>query len=225
MADPLLGQFPGRKGGPLATGTGLITEHPEIPALLAGLIHRCRGRADVDKREPTRIAVGQDGHSIADQMGTPSSDRTAFLDIPIRETPSRVERQALLFRNGPARGHPAPNLSQGIAGVDCGRSGRGEYSLHLIQMSSKRLDPLASEGPCALGQPVRRGGANRSGTPDHHVADRRCRLHVSPGPDQTEPVWEQPLLDQDNGIPGRIESNSAIVTDLATDQDVHRRTT
>jgi hypothetical protein len=37
-----------------------------------------------------------------------------------------------------------------------------------------------------------------------------------------EAMRKQPLLDQDNGVPNRIEFNGSEVTDLAADQDVHR---
>lgn len=223
VADALLGKLPCGEGGSLATGAGLITEHEEVPTLRLRLIHRGGGRADVDEGEPTGIAVGQDCHAIVEEVGAHPADRPAFLDVPIGETVGRFEGQALLFRNSPALGQRFPDLTQGIDGVHSGGSSIGKNSLNLIQVSSKGSEPIPSEVPCTLRQPISRRGANGTRTTDDHVANGRCRLTVAGCSNTMEAMRKQPLLDQDNGVPSRIEFNGSDVTDPAADHDVHRR--
>ena len=222
VADALLGKLPCGEGGSLATGAGLITEHQEVPTLSLGLIHWGSSRADVDEGEPARIAVGQHCHAITEEVGSHPADRPAFLDVPIGETMGRLEGQALLFRNRPALGQRFPDLTQGIDGVHSGGSSSGKNRLNLIKVSCKGSEPIPSEVPCTLRQPISRRGANGTRTSDDHVANGRCRLAVAAGSNTMEAMGKQPLLDQDNGIPSRMEFNGSEVTDLAADHDVHR---
>lgn len=223
VADALLGQLPCREGGSLATGAGLITEHQEVPSLRLGLIHWGGSRTDVDESEPTRVAVGQDCHAIADEVGTHLTNRPALLDVPISETLGCFQREVLLLRNRPSLGQNLSDLGQGIDGVHSGGAGTGKDRLHLIKMPGKGSEPIPSEVPCPLCQPVSRCRTNGTCTTDDHFADGRCRLTVSTGPNTMEAVGKQPLLDQDNGVPGGIEFDGSEMTDLAAGHDIHRR--
>jgi hypothetical protein len=156
-------------------------------------------------------------------MGTRTTDCPAFLNVPIGKTMGRLERQVLLRRNRLALGQHFPDLTQGVDRVHSGRTGGGENSLHLIEMSCKRSKPFPPEGPRTLGKTIGSGGTDSTGTPDDHVADGRCRLEVAAGPNTMKSVGQQPLLNQDNGVSGRIEFDGSEVTDLAADHDVHRR--
>jgi hypothetical protein len=222
VADALLGKLPCGEGGSLATGAGLIAEHQEVPTLRLSLIHRGGSRADVDEGEPTRIAVGQDCHAIAEEVGAHPADRPAFLDVPISETLGCFQREVLLLRYRPALGQRFSDLTQGVDGVHSSGSSSGKNRLNFIQVSCKGSEPIPSEVPCTLRQPVGRRGANGTRTSDDHVANGRCRLTVAGCSNTMEAMRKQPLLDQDNGVPNRIEFNGSEVTDLAADQDVHR---
>ena len=62
----LLREFPGGESGALGTGPGFIAEDVEFFALGLGGIHRGGGAADVDKRQPAGVAMGEDAHAVAD---------------------------------------------------------------------------------------------------------------------------------------------------------------
>lgn len=94
--------------------------------------------------------------------------------------------------------------------------------MNLIQVSCKGSEPIPSEVPCTLRQPISRRGANGTRTSDDHVANGQCRLAVAAGSNTMEAMGKQPLLDQDNSVPSGIEFNRPEVTDLAADHDVHR---
>ena len=99
----------------------------------------------------------------------------------------------------------------------------GKDRLHLIEMPGKGSEPIPPEVPRALCQPIGRRGPDRTGTADHHVADCRRRFLIVAHPNPVEPVWNQPLLDQDHRIAGSVEINGSEVTELAPDHDIHRR--
>src|SRR5204863_1927131 len=72
-----------------------------------------------------------------------------------------------------------------------------------------------------LGQTIGCRRANRPGPAHHHVANGPGRLAEIPRLDYEKFVWQQPLLDEQDGISLRIKSDRPKVARTATDSDVH----
>jgi len=78
MRNFLLREFPGGEGCTLRTRARFVAENVKFFALCLGGIHWRRGRANVHKRQPAGVAMGQDFHAITNQPGPVPADLFAM---------------------------------------------------------------------------------------------------------------------------------------------------
>src|SRR5262245_38475516 len=79
----------------------------------------------------------------------------------------------------------------------------------------------STEGANALRKSISGGCPNSTSAADHHVRDGPSGLLVRCGREDFEPMWQQPLVDQANDIPLRVECYSSEVLCAPAHGDFH----
>ena len=112
-----------------------------------GVIHRARGRAPIDRRDPAGVAVGQQAHGFAFWLlgcNVPNQSQTVFADLSvdfdvfIRDVMRQLERRSRTITGGQGPQcctAPVQCPSQ----VDCRRAGRVQAFPCRIHIRVRRI--------------------------------------------------------------------------------------
>ena len=121
MCDALLRQLPGCECSALATGACLIAKNVKPFSFgLRGIEGRCRS-ANIDEREPTRVAMGEDFHPIADERRAMPAYFPAMFNVFARKRFGCLTRELLALFYGSTGSDFCAHLQHGIDRIN----GRG----------------------------------------------------------------------------------------------------
>ena len=112
----LLRQFPGGQRRALGTRPGFIAKDMKFFALRLRGIHRRGGGANIHKRQPARVAMGQHVRARPNQSGPVPSDGFTMTNIVIGRFLRRRQRERLLFRHGTPGLHGCATPTMAFAG-------------------------------------------------------------------------------------------------------------
>ena len=221
VRDPLLRQFPGGQRAALATRPGLIAEHMEFFSLRLRGIHRGRGGADIDERQPAGVAMRQDLHAVADELRAVPADLFAMADVLVREFLRGGKREGLFLFDGIAAAHRRQHIVHRVDRIDSSRPRGFQGPVNGFNVGRKIFEMIATECPRALCQAVSRGGADRAGAAHDHVPDGIGRLPEIARGDDLEFVRKQALLDEQDGVFFRVKSDGPEMLFTSVESDVH----
>ena len=222
VGDALLGQFPGGQGRTLAARAGFVAEDVKAFALRLGGIDGRGGGADIHERQPAGVAVGEDAHAVANQLGAVPADGLAVLDVFVGELLGGRQRQRLLLRHGVAGSQDAAHLVHRVDRVHGGGPGGLEGAVDCLQVRREAFQVVAAKGARALGQTIGGGGADGAGAAHDHVADGPGRFAEVPRGHDLKPMRQKPLLDELNLVGWGIEPDGAVVFGDLSEGDVHK---
>ena len=126
VGDFLLGQFPSREGGTLGAGPGFVAVDVEFPAGGLGGIEGSGGGADVNEGEPAGVAVGEDPHVVADEIGPMPADAGAMAGVLVGELLCCGQCDGLLFGDGFTGVHGGADFDECVDRVDSRGAGGGK---------------------------------------------------------------------------------------------------
>ncbi len=222
MGDFLLGQFPGGQRRALAAGPGFIAKDVKLPSGLLRGVERRGGGADVNKRQPASVAMGQDATVGPDQLCPVPPNGLAVADVVIGEFLGRGQGEGLLLGDRFARLHGGADVLHGVGRIDGSGPGGFEGLLNEIDVAQKLAQVVATKRARPLGQSISGCGADGPRSADNHIADGAGRLAIIPHGNNLEAMRQEPLLDEQDGIFSGVESNRAIVLGPAASGDIHR---
>ncbi len=178
VGDSLLRQFPGRQDCSLRTGPGFVAKDVKLFALRLRFIDRRGGAADIDKSQPARIAMGENCHSVPDELCSPSTDGAAVLHIFIGENFSGPERELLFLGYRGAGRHRCQNLTHGIDRVHRRWARIGKNLEDFLNMQLEALKRVAPESTASLRQTIGGSCPDGSGSAGGHIPDGQSGLKM-----------------------------------------------
>ena len=178
VRDALLRQFPSRQCRALRTRPGFITEYVELFSPFLRLVHRRSGTADIHKRQPSGVAVGQDLHAGANQPRSVLANRPAMLHVVSGKILGSRQREGLLFRDTSSGQHSSPDLDHRVNRIHRGWTRGLERLEHTLDVAIETFYSAPAKRPRALRQTVSRSGTNGAGSADDHVGDRLRRSFI-----------------------------------------------
>jgi hypothetical protein len=181
----------------------------DLSASGMGCIDGGGGGTDIDKRQPSCIAVRQDTHAVLNQLETVFSERFAVGGILVGKFFGRNERELLLCGDSHAGSHGGPDVVHGVDGIDGGGAGLGKGREDFVDVMMEFGAIITGEGTGPLGEPESGGGADGPSTANHHIANGGGGLTVILGGDDLKLVRQEPLLDELHLVGSRVESDSA----------------
>ena len=221
VGDALLGEFPGGEGGALAAGAGFVAPDLEFAPGGVGGVEGGGGAADIDEGEPAGVAMGEDGHAVADEPGAVFAELAAMADVLVGEFLGGGEGEGLFLGDRFARGERGADLAHRVHRVNGGGPGVLQGLIDAVEVGLEGGKAPAAEGPGTLGEPVGGGGADRAGAADHHVADGGGGGPEIGGAVDLEVVREEALLDQEDFVGRFVKSDGAVVPGVPGERDVH----
>ena len=124
------------------------------------------------------------------------SDGLAMFHVFVGELFGGVEREGFLLCDGLAGAHCFADVKHRVDGIDGGGAGGFECLENGIDVTSEFFQVFAAECARALGQSIRGGGADGTGSANGHVGDRLGGGAKVRGGDGFENVREKPLVNK-----------------------------
>ena len=220
MGDLLLRELPRRERCALGTRPRFIAIDVKLPSLRLRGIHRRGGAADINEGQPAGVAVREDLHSAANQLCAVLPDGLAMPHVFVGKLLRCRQRQCLLLLDRLAGAHGLSHVVHRVNGVNRGGSRGFEGVVNGLDVRQELGQVAAPEGARALGEPIGRGGANRASAAHDHVFDGPGGLAEIARRDDAKFVWQQPLLDEQDGIGPDVERHGAKVSGATVDGGV-----
>ncbi len=203
-------QFPGGERGALVARARLIDIDVDRNPAVIRRINRRRGGADIDRRQPAGIAVGQHvdpgavlaGGGGFDQFDADLPDRRVDGDVLVGDLlRARISRSDALAARAIADG--LGHLVERPPQVDRGRTGRGKSGAGAVE------GLIGGIGVQRQAHAIGGGGADERRAAHHHALDRPCGLIERGQPRADEPVRQPGLIDHADRPAIGLEPNGA----------------
>ena len=167
----------------------------------------------------------EDVHSIADQLSAVAADVLAMPDVFVRKFLCRCQREGLLLLDRLAGAHGLAHELDRVERIDGGGPRGFEGIANPFDVPQELRQVPSAKGARALGEAIGGSGANRARAAHDHVLDRSRRLAEVERRDHLEPVRQEPLLDEQNGVAPGVKRHRPEVAGAAVDGDVQAMST